>query len=1715
MKVRNSEDTHLLTSSTFGNGHHNEVSGRLIDQRYTLEGIQAWMVEKLAAYLQMKASDIDIHEPFATYGLASVDAVGLSGDLEEWLGRELAPTLLYDYPSIESLSKYLVAGPTALEVQSYRRPEATAEPIAIIGMSCRFPGGANTPEAFWQLLRGGRDAISEIPVERWNIDAYYDPDPSAPGKMYTRYGGFLQDISKFDAQFFGISPREALRMDPQQRLLVEVAWEALEHAGQAVEGLAGSSTGVFIGMMSNAEYSQLQVKHDDFTYNDPYFGVGGSSSIASGRLSYLFDLQGPTMTVDTACSSSLVSVHLACLSLRSNECNLALVGGVNTITLPESVVNACKMGMLASDGRCKTFDAAADGFALGEGCGVVVLKRLSDAIADQDKILATIRGTAVNQDGRSNGMTAPNKLAQQAVIAKALANAGIEPHRVSYVEAHGSGTALGDPIEVEALVAALGKGRSQDQRLMIGAVKTNIGHLAAAAGIAGLIKTVLALQHKEIPPHLHLKDLNPHVTWERMPIAIPTRPISWPSQDGVRIAGVSSFGWSGTNAHLVLEEAPAVEPSGTSRPYHILSLSAKSNHALEKVTDNLVAYLKHYPSANPADIAYTYHTGRSAFSHRRTLIYQKLDDAVTALETRDPAVILTRSAGTEHRPITFLFPGLGDHYVNMAEQLYRLEPVFREHVDYCCELLKPHLGLNLRDVLYPERNGRDTHVMHFQRNVDLRALLSRGEGQAGRYQDSPLQQTALAQPALFVIEYALAQLWLSWGVRPQAMIGYSLGEYVAACLAEVMSLADAVVLVAKRAQMIQGLPQGTMLAVALSEQEAHSLLSEELWLAAVNGSRTSVIAGPVDAVNKLEQKLIESGLAYRRLQTSHAFHSSMMEPIEASFAALVKTIKLNPPQIPYVSNVTGTWITARQATDPDYWVRHLRQTVRFADGIGEILQKPNGIFLEVGPGQALGSLTLQYAASRKEMQLAVLPSLRSAYDPQADMAFLLRTLGQLWLEGVKIDWAGFYVHEQRQCLSLPTYPFEGVHYWVDVKKQEPTVRTRDAAGKKKLPLADWFYVPVWKQSRPFLASELLDLSEQKLCWLVFADACGIGNCLTKRLAEQGQDVTMVIIGETFRRVRDGVYTINPQTHDDYDALLKHLHLVHKAPQHIIHLWSVTQSNSTPSETEDRSQEGLLQSSQYSGFYSLLFLAQALGNAKLGLHASREEIALQLLVLSNNMQDVIGGEGVYPEKATILGPCKVLPKEYPNIACRSIDLVLPGEGTKQREKLIEQLVVEMRARTSESTIAYRGDHRWVQTFESLPLDESSKGISPLKKKGVYLITGGLGGIGFALAEYLAKTVQARLVLVGRSGLPLREEWTQWLAEHGEEDAISRKIKKVWVLEELGAEVLIARADVSNPQDMQRVVGETHEQFGKISGVIHAAGIPGEGLMQLKTSAMVERVFAPKVQGTLVLVAALKDEHLDFITFYSSSNAITGGLGEVDYCAANAFLDAFAHYARTRHGMNAMAINWGPWQWDAWQGALFASLPELAAKVQHIRETYGVTFQEGKEVFRRVLSHLPAQILVLPQGLQATFEQSMALSSLTFLENIDEAHSTRPSYARPNLRNMYVAPRNEDEQKIAEIWQEALGIDCVGIHDHFFELGGNSLIGMLIVSRLQKEFRVQLSAASLFEGPTISSLLDLIRPNQQATSVLEQNSTRGKLRRERFRKQKRNVEPAGEE
>ncbi len=1316
-----------------------------VANQQTLRGetLQSWLIIRLAEQLSIEPAEIDIHESFSNYGLGSAEAVELSGELETWLQRELSPTLLFDYPNIAVLVRHLMQEEKNVDSVTHdkkRLSETTpGEPIAIIGIGCRFPGNASTPERFWELLQNGVDAVTEVPSTRWNIDAFYDSNPDTSGKMYTRSGSFLPDIDQFDAHFFGISPREAARMHPQQRLLLEVAWEALENAGQKLEGLAGSQTAVFVGMMATHDYALLQAQSGDKTYiDDPYFGIGNAASITSGRLSYLFDLQGPNLAVDTACSSSLVAVHLACESLRRGECSMALVGGVSTNIHPEQMINACKMHMLSPDGRCKTFDATADGFAMGEGCGVVILKRLSDALNAQDPILALIRGSAVNQDGRSNGITAPNKLAQEAVIRQALAQAQVDPLAVSYVEAHGSATPLGDPIEIEALAATFGQARALSHPLMVGSVKTNIGHLGGAAGIAGLIKTVLALQKREIPPHLHLNKRNTHIRWNGCPVVIPTSRMPWPTDDEKpRMAGVSSFGWSGTNAHLILEEGPRipVEEPDTKKSY-LISLSAKTEAALEHVTDDLLLYLKQHPQVLLADVAYTYHIGRTAFAHRRTLVCANSQEAISALEKRDATKVITAFYKEGSHSVAFLFPDAGDHYVGMAQQLYQQEFVFRAWVDTCAELLQPHLGLDLREYIYSH-----SHV-----------------GKA-------LHQ--LAQPIVFVIEYALAQLLLSWEIVPTALLGYNLGEYVAACLSGVFSLHDALKMVVQRTQDTW----------QPSDEAALSLAHEEI------------------------------------LVTVHTFHPAVTRPRVEEFMGLMRTIDLHPPQIPYISNVTGTWITAEQAIDPAYWSRHLYQIDRFVNGIGELRKNQQCILIEVGPGPTLS----QADFNSFHPGTIVIPTLPHAYDSQQDRAFLLGSMGKLWQAGVKIGSMKWYAEEKRRLLPLPNYPFAHQRYWVETQVEDRVAQRITDGERSEHDRTQWLYVPIWKQAQPSLIPLPHNTTQ---CMLLFLDEYGFGRRLAEQFRAQGYTVLSVIASQSFQRVTDEVYTIHPQAGEDYDALLKHLNTIGKTPQHILHLWSLT-------EEFDTSNQEQLASLHNRVFYSLLFLAQAIGN-------HQYHSPLHLTVISNQLHNVLGEEVICPEKALLLGPCKVIPKEYPALSCCSIDITLPEAGSLQEEALLTRLARDIFIQTDKDVIAYRGTQRWEQAFENVQQPDLTDDKTLLREKGVYLITGGLGGIALAIAEHLARTVHARLVLISRTGLPPREQWSNIIAARGTTETTGRKLQALQHIEELGGEVLPLQADVTNEDQMRGVIQQTLATFGVLHGVLHAAGVPGMGLLQLKTS-----------------------------------------------------------------------------------------------------------------------------------------------------------------------------------------------------------------------------------------------------------------------------------------
>ncbi|MFN6560835.1 MAG: SDR family NAD(P)-dependent oxidoreductase [Nostoc sp. ChiSLP01] len=1512
--------------------------------------------------------------------------------------------------------------------------------VAIVGMSGRFPGAKNIDE-FWYNLLDGVESLSVFSDEEL-LSSGIDPAVlSHP--QYVKAGPMLDDVEMFDASFFGYTPREAQITDPQHRLFLECAQEALENAGynpqtykSPIGVYAGASTNIYLlkNLASNLELIELLGNFQTIISNE--------NDHLSTLVSYKLNLTGPSVTVQTACSTSLVAVHLACQSLLSGDCEIALAGGV-ALELPQKTGYLYQEGgILSPDGHCRTFDAKAQGTVGGSGVGIVVLKRLSVALADGDRIYAVIKGSAINNDGSLKvGYTAPSVEGQAKVIRSAQVTAEIEAETLTYVEAHGTGTVLGDPIEIEALTQAFRASTQKKGFCAIGSVKTNIGHLDTAAGVAGLIKTVLALKHKLLPPSLHFDAPNPKIDFANSPFYVNTKVSEWRAEQFPRRAGVSSFGIGGTNAHVVLEEAPTVQIRDTrsfhSRPWQLLFLSAKTSSALDTATKNLLDHLKQHPDLNIADVAYTLGVGRRDFNYRRMLVCHDFEDAVNTLEMLPDERVLTDFQETRQRPMAFMFPGQGAQYTNMASELYQVEPTFRSFVDQCCELLKPHLGLDLRHVLYPISEQVEKATQQ-------------------------LNQTAITQSALFVIEYSLARLWMEWGVRPVAMIGHSIGEYVAACLAGVFSLEDALMLVAARGQLMQRLAPGAMLAVPLSVEQVQPLLSEKLSLAAINEPSLCTISGSIEAVAQLEAHLIEKGISGRRLHTSHAFHSEMMNSILEPFTLMVKKVNLNPPEIPYVSNVTGNWITAAQATDPSYWATHLRSCVRFVDGIQLLLQEPERILLEVGPGRTLSTLAKQHP--QKTIGQVVLNSLQHPQERQSDVEFLLATLGQIWLAGIQVDWAGFYRHEQRYRIPLPTYPFERQRYWIEPRKQADAVKTSvemlssTSQPDKKPNIAEWFYIPSWKRSP--LDIRKRDKMPVQSNTLVLVDEYGLGSQLVKKLELEGHNVITVKVGSEFTKLRDDVYTLNPRQSNDYNTLLNELRTLGKTPQTIVHLWNVTPNSEAELGLES------IDKAQYLGFDSLLFLAQALGKQTIN-------DKLHIAVVSNNMQEVTGVEVLCPEKATILGPVKVIAQEYPNISCCSIDVVIPPKGSSYEEELTEQLLAELTTQSGDRIIAYRGLHRWVQTFEPVQLDKSNEATPRLRKGGVYLITGGLGGIGLVLAEHLAKTAQAKLILIGRSALPVKEEWEQWLASHEALDSVSLKIRKVQELEELGAEVLAIGADVSNQEQMQEAIAWSKDRFGQINGVLHAAGVPGGGVIQGKTPDNVERILAPKVKGTLVLDSIFKDIPLDFFILTSSITSIVGGFGQVDYASANAFLDAFAHYKNSQRGTFTICTNWDTWQVGM---AVNVALPPELQKLRNEILKQAILPHEGVDVFTRILESKLSRVVVSTRDFRIRDEWED--TSKVLLEPLENIISSKPTHPRPKLSNAYVAPGNELEQTIANIWQQLLGIEQVGIHDNFFTLGGHSLLATQLIYRIQKTFQIELPLSSFFEATTIAKLAELI-------------------------------------
>lgn len=1381
--------------------------------------------------------------------------------------------------------------------------------VAVIGMSGRFPGARNVGE-FWRNLREGRESVSffsEAELKEAGVDPGLLADPD-----YVRARGMLDSVDLFDAAFFGFAPREAECLDPQHRVFLELAWEALENAGYD-PAVCDGPIGVFAGASLSAYLARVWAHPRALeTFGAYQILIGNDKDHLPTQVSYKLNLRGPSVAVQTACSTSLVAVHLACQSLLSHESDMALAGGVSIHVPGKSGYLYRRGGVHSPDGRCRAFDAGASGTVSGSGAGIVVLKRLVDALTDGDNVQAVIKGSAINNDGSSKvGYTAPSVSGQAEVIGAALAMAGVDPQTIGYVEAHGTGTPLGDPIEVAALAEAFGPVALG--QCAIGSVKTNIGHLDAASGVAGLIKTVMSLRHGERVPSLHFQRPNPEIHFETTPFFVNTQRAEWKRGPYPRRAGVSSFGIGGTNAHVVVEEPPEAAPGATARPAHLLILSARTRAALESATDALAAHLRTRPDRELADVAYTLQVGRRAFNQRRIVVCRDVIEAATALQQRDPRRVLTRQQEQRDAPVAFLLPDGIPSCDRPGHELYETELAFRKPFDECAALAKVVLGIDLSPAI--GKRGPDAGYP---------------EAGADRTCSEPPSTRALA----FSVEYALARLWMSWGLRPHAMSAGGVGEYVAACLGGVLPMQDAL-----------------------------------------------------------------------RLLVSKSDRAALRD--------LLRTVPLAGPAIPYLSAACGGWVTAKETTTLEYW--ELLQGPPRRNGLApdEVTTDPRGVLVEIGPAS-----TPAAGAARE-----IVPSL--SVDPTvSEAAFLQQSVGTLWLAGLTLSWEAYHGHERRRRTELPTYPFERRRFWIDETIAGPAVAHRSARAQDP---ADWFYAPTWKRS-PATRSRTTAPEGSRAPWLIFLDDGGWGQRLADGLLARGETVTTVAFRDDGRRNERASYAVRPTERSDYLALFDELQRRNRSPSAIVHLGCLGAAG----ESHGPGDYSRFDRAQARSHHGLLALAQALT------HVSIAGRPLRIDVVSGGHHDVTGGEPLAIETATVTGACRVIPQEFSSVHCRNIDLdpELARHPTPP-DAAIDTLVGEVIASSTEPFVAYRHGYRWVQEFAPVRLGRAAGVPGRLRPQGVYLITGGLGRIGLALGEYLASTVQARLVLVSREVEAGSGDEGPRAAERG---AALRR------LEATGAEVLTLSADVADAAAMRAVVRQALDRFGRIDGVVHAAGLVRETAYRTIEETRpedVEAQFRTKVRALYVLEEALRDTEHGFCMLVSSLSAIVGGLGLFAYASANAFMDAFAH----RHNRGGRT----PWQsvnWEGWRprddGAAASAL----------------TRTEGQDAFARIFS--------------ASTASQLAVSTLDLSDRM-----TRETPAPPSAAATPLAGRGDEvEEAITALWRDLLGVEHVGIHDDFFELGGHSLLASQFLARLRRERGVELPLRALFESPTPAALAALV-------------------------------------
>lgn len=1547
-------------------------------------------------------------------------------------------------------------------MESAEHPIEPPPRFAIVGYAARLPGAQDADE-FWDLLREGRDATSEVPKDRWDADEFFDPEPGVPGKIVTRRAGFVDDVTGFDAPFFGMSTREVRLMDPQHRILLETAWHAVEHSGTAPSALAETNTGVFVGL---ATHDYLGMQSDELTHPEieAYMAIGTSNAAAAGRISYRLGLQGPAVAVDTACSSSLVAIHQACQALSLGECDLALAGGANVLLAPATMIAFSSAHMLAPDGRCKTFDAAADGYARGEGCGVIVIKRLEDAIRDGDQIRAVIRGSAINQDGASGGLTVPNGVAQQRVIAAALKRADLQPSAVGYLEAHGTGTSLGDPIEAQAAGAAFGAGRAPDRPLLMGSAKTNIGHLEAAAGIAGVIKVILSLENETLPKHLHFENPSPHIPWDRLAVEVVRETIPWERGDRPRIAGVSSFGFAGTNAHVILEEAPVAptRPAAAPRPateagerFSMLPLSARTPDALVQVADHYRNWLIAHPDATLADVCLTAGAGRAHLEHRAALVVNSREAAVEllgALADDRPAPGLVRGESHETPKTAWLFTGQGSQYPGMARELFNTEPVFAETLRRCAAAVADVLEKPLLDVIF-DVDSPDS--------------------------EETLRQTSYAQPALFAVELGLARLWQSWGFEPDVVLGHSVGQYSAACVAGVFSLEDGALLMAERGRLFGSLPAGGRMVAVFAAPERVERLTDEyptLSVAAYNGANT-VLSGPTKDLESAVAGLAADGVRCDWLDTSHAFHSALLDPILDEFESYAGQFNFSTPQRILIDNRTGTALGRSVRLDGAYWRRHARQPVEFAKSVRTLAGLNCRVLLEIGPRPVLTAAALSAWPDPATAPRALASLRRNT----ADHRQLIEAVADAYVLGHLPEFAALgqpHAHK----LDLPTYPFEHRQYWfsdnwADNRDHAPEQHQHLAARTEAVRLLEDGRIEELaalldgadgdQQTMSVLTRLAARHNQQRGNQSIADDRYEIrweSITAPRSGADTGEDSTWVLIGDDTKAVQPLVDVLTARGHrhlilglpasdSDEEKLADALRTaaVDDPTLRIVHVAALDADLSAKTGPSMR---------------SLLRMQHLIlgGTRRLFRAAIAAELRRPIWLVTRGAQHVTDADTVSPDQSCLWGFGRATSLELPHVWGGLVDL---ADGTADEwARFIDHAAAPP---SGEDQIALRDQAVYAPRLVRRAEQPSGAPLQ-LRSDATYLVSGGLGSLGLEIAGYLAAHGARHLVLTGR---------------RAPSDTAQQRIDAL--SEQHGCEFRVIAADVADAHDVARLLAGVQAEMPPLGGIVHAAGELGTTPLANLDDAEVDRVFAGKVWGAWHLSEAAAGLHLDFFISTSSIASVWGGFGQTAYGAANAFLDGLAWRLREQ-GIPGVSVNFGPWSAGMADAESRARLDQRGVRTLSPADALAGL----SDVVAASLAQGPAQGVVARidwARFLPLYQQAGKRALLAEVEREVPAQPTAVAAVTPSGRTQLVerltnAPVQQRKRLLTDYLRDAVAevtrVDAAEIREDagFFDLGMDSLMAVELRRRLEQGVGREIPVTLVMDHPRLSDAADYL-------------------------------------